>query len=230
MCCPFPPLTDVTHLAKIPLWETVLLFVVKNPLGIYFHVVYITDFRAHVNCYPLCPAQRYSKMLYQPCGGLFSFLRFGLDTCHFHSYSLFLVWFPRPSSVIHNWKISALLLTNVIVGTMTHHPSDVLATNVTWLSLMLSCCSLRSPLPQLSKKYGSVFMVHLGPQKVVVLYGYDVVKEALVDQGDDFSGRGTLPLLKKLFQGTGMFLVMPTCKTDAFRASEQLRGQCRGAW
>lgn len=94
---------------------------------------------------------------------------------------------------------------------------------------MLSCCSLCSPFLQLSEEYGPVFKIHLGPQKIVVLYGYDVVKEALVDQGDDFSGRGTLPLIKKLFQGTGTSLVMPACKTDVFRASEtQLRGKCRG--
>ncbi|XP_061315289.1 cytochrome P450 2H1-like [Pezoporus flaviventris] len=59
-------------------------------------------------------------------------------------------------------------------------------------------------LGKLSEKYGPVFTVHLGPQKVVVLYGYDVVKEALIDQADDFSGRGNLPLLKRLFKGAGI--------------------------
>ncbi|XP_008937371.1 PREDICTED: cytochrome P450 2H1-like isoform X3 [Merops nubicus] len=57
---------------------------------------------------------------------------------------------------------------------------------------------------EMSKKYGSVFTVKLGPQKAVVLYGYDVVKEALIDQADDFSGRGKLPLIEKLFQGSGI--------------------------
>lgn len=45
----------------------------ESPLGICFHIVYITDFRAHVNCYPLCPAQRHSEMFCQPCEGLFFF-------------------------------------------------------------------------------------------------------------------------------------------------------------
>lgn len=76
--------------------------------------VYIIDFRAHVNCYPLCPAERHSEMFCQPCKGLFSFLRLGLDTHHFHSYSLFLVWFPLPLSITHSWKISALLLISVM--------------------------------------------------------------------------------------------------------------------
>lgn len=93
---------------------------------------------------------------------------------------------------------------------------------------MLSCCSLCSPFLQLSEKYGPVFTVHLGPRKVVVLYGYDVIKEALVDQGDDFSGRGILPLIEKLFQGTGTSLVLQACKTDAFRASAEWAVQ--GEW
>ncbi|NWR85542.1 CP2H1 protein, partial [Furnarius figulus] len=70
--------------------------------------------------------------------------------------------------------------------------------------LHLNPWNVPESLKKLSEKYGPVFTVHLGPQKVVVLYGYDVVKEALVDQGDDFSGRGTLPLIEKLFQGTGI--------------------------
>ncbi|KFM06439.1 Cytochrome P450 2H1, partial [Aptenodytes forsteri] len=68
----------------------------------------------------------------------------------------------------------------------------------------LNLWNLPESLKKLSKKYGPVFTIYLGPQKVVVLYGYDIVKEALIDQADDFSGRGNLPLLKKLFQGTGI--------------------------
>ncbi|XP_065699195.1 cytochrome P450 2H1-like [Patagioenas fasciata] len=68
----------------------------------------------------------------------------------------------------------------------------------------LNLRNLPESLKKLSKEYGSVFTIHLGPQKVVVLYGYDVVKEALIDQGDDFSGRGNLPLIKKLLKETGI--------------------------
>ncbi|XP_035753227.1 cytochrome P450 2H2 isoform X3 [Egretta garzetta] len=70
--------------------------------------------------------------------------------------------------------------------------------------LQLNPWNLPESLKKLSKKYGPVFTIYLGPQKVVVLYGYDIVKEALIDQADDFSGRGNLPLLKRLFQGTGI--------------------------
>lgn len=57
---------------------------------------------------------------------------------------------------------------------------------------------------ELSKKYGPIFTIHLGPKKIVVLYGYDIVKEALIDNGEAFSGRGILPLIEKLFKGTGI--------------------------
>ncbi|XP_074010725.1 cytochrome P450 2H1-like isoform X3 [Numenius arquata] len=70
--------------------------------------------------------------------------------------------------------------------------------------LQLNPWNLPESLKKLSEKYGPVFTIYLGPQKVVVLHGYDAVKEALIDQADDFSGRGNLPLLKKLFQGTGI--------------------------
>ncbi|XP_061856732.1 cytochrome P450 2H1-like isoform X2 [Colius striatus] len=70
--------------------------------------------------------------------------------------------------------------------------------------LQLNPWNLPQSLKKLSEKYGPVFTVHLGPQKVVVLYGYDVVKEALIDQADDFSGRGVLPLFKRFFRGTGI--------------------------
>ncbi|XP_051476002.1 cytochrome P450 2H1-like isoform X1 [Apus apus] len=70
--------------------------------------------------------------------------------------------------------------------------------------LQLNPQNLAESLKKLSKKYGPVFTIHFGPRKVVVLYGSDVVKEALIDQADDFSGRSILPLFEKLFQGTGI--------------------------
>ena len=44
-------------------------------------------------------------------------------------------------------------------------------------------------LLQFSKKYGSVFTVYLGSEKVVVLAGYKTVKQALLDHADEFGGR-----------------------------------------
>uniref|UniRef100_A0A667XZV9 Cytochrome P450 2F5-like n=1 Tax=Myripristis murdjan TaxID=586833 RepID=A0A667XZV9_9TELE len=57
---------------------------------------------------------------------------------------------------------------------------------------------------KLSEKYGPVMTLHLGWQRVVVLVGYDTVKEALVDQADDFVGRGPVALLLKVTKGYGL--------------------------
>uniref|UniRef100_A0A7N6A8B3 Cytochrome P450, family 2, subfamily Y, polypeptide 3 n=1 Tax=Anabas testudineus TaxID=64144 RepID=A0A7N6A8B3_ANATE len=55
-----------------------------------------------------------------------------------------------------------------------------------------------------SETYGPVITVYLGLQRTVVLVGYDVVKEALVDQADDFTGRGQIPFLLKATRGYGL--------------------------
>lgn len=53
--------------------------------------------------------------------------------------------------------------------------------------------------------------LHLGWQRTVVLVGYDAVKEALVDQADDFTGRGPLPFLMKATNGYGTHFHSVTC-------------------
>ncbi|XP_037585373.1 cytochrome P450 2G1 isoform X3 [Cebus imitator] len=58
-------------------------------------------------------------------------------------------------------------------------------------------------LMKLSEKYGPVFTVYMGPRPVVVLCGHKAVKEALVDQADDFSGRGQLASVEQNFKGHG---------------------------
>ncbi|XP_062409317.1 cytochrome P450 2F3-like [Sardina pilchardus] len=55
-----------------------------------------------------------------------------------------------------------------------------------------------------SKQYGPVISVHFGPQHLVILSGYQTVKEALVDQADDFAGRAQIPLAMKLLKGYGL--------------------------
>ncbi|XP_069584384.1 cytochrome P450 2C23-like [Ranitomeya imitator] len=42
---------------------------------------------------------------------------------------------------------------------------------------------------EMSKKYGPIFTVYLGAQRLVVLCGYDMVKDALVNHAEEFSGR-----------------------------------------
>nr|XP_023395698.1 cytochrome P450 2A10-like [Loxodonta africana] len=54
--------------------------------------------------------------------------------------------------------------------------------------LQLNTQQMYNSLMKLSELYGLVFTVHLGSRRVVVLWAYDAVKEALVDQAEEFSG------------------------------------------
>ncbi|XP_056393975.1 cytochrome P450 2G1-like isoform X1 [Hyla sarda] len=59
-------------------------------------------------------------------------------------------------------------------------------------------------LMELGKKYGCVYTFYFGPHPVVVFCGYEAVKEALVDHGEDFIGRGRQPTVDRVFQGYGL--------------------------
>ncbi|XP_032398639.1 cytochrome P450 2K1 [Etheostoma spectabile] len=70
--------------------------------------------------------------------------------------------------------------------------------------LQLELKRLYSTLLKLSKKYGSVFTIFLGPKKVVVLAGYKTVKEALVNHAQEFGERDPLPIMKEYEKGHGI--------------------------
>nr|XP_061806332.1 cytochrome P450 2K1-like [Nerophis lumbriciformis] len=60
--------------------------------------------------------------------------------------------------------------------------------------------NLRAPhrtLLEMSKKYGPVFTFHMGPKKVVVLAGYQTVKEALVQHAEEFGEREPFNTVKE---------------------------------
>ncbi|KAM3911022.1 cytochrome P450 2G1-like [Leptodactylus fuscus] len=61
-------------------------------------------------------------------------------------------------------------------------------------------------LNQFREKYGSIYTLYFGTRPVVILTGYQMVKEALIDQGDDFSNRGRMPAVDRFFQAHGMIL------------------------
>ncbi|XP_003224943.2 cytochrome P450 2C9 [Anolis carolinensis] len=71
-------------------------------------------------------------------------------------------------------------------------------------ALQLKTNHLDLTLCKLSEKYGSVFTLHFGTKPVVVLHGYNAVKEALIDQAEDFAPRGRMPLVEKYFRGQGI--------------------------
>ncbi|XP_066451785.1 cytochrome P450 2C5-like isoform X2 [Eleutherodactylus coqui] len=57
---------------------------------------------------------------------------------------------------------------------------------------------------ELAKKYGPVFSIKLGTEKMVVLCGYDTVKEALVNHAEEFSERPMPPAFMDATRGYGI--------------------------
>ncbi|XP_062987236.1 cytochrome P450 2C29-like [Elgaria multicarinata webbii] len=71
-------------------------------------------------------------------------------------------------------------------------------------ALHLKTNQLAQNLRKLSEKYGPVFMMYFGAERVVVLCGYDAIKEALIDRADEFAARGRLPLADEINKGLGI--------------------------
>ncbi|KAL1765540.1 cytochrome P450 2C29 isoform X3 [Sigmodon hispidus] len=49
-----------------------------------------------------------------------------------------------------------------------------------------------------------MFTLYLGAQPAVVLHGYEAIKEALIDHGEEFAGRGRFPIFDKVLNGLGV--------------------------
>ncbi|XP_070806077.1 cytochrome P450 2A5-like [Pituophis catenifer annectens] len=61
--------------------------------------------------------------------------------------------------------------------------------------------NLPNSLIKLSKKYRLVYMLQLGPRRIMVLCGYEAIKEALVDQANEFWDWGLHGTFDWIFQG-----------------------------
>ncbi|KAM9323970.1 cytochrome P450 2C8-like [Gastrophryne carolinensis] len=72
--------------------------------------------------------------------------------------------------------------------------------------LQVDINELHQTLLKFAKVHGEVYTVHLGTRVVVVLHGYDAVKEALVDNANIFSDRGTIPAIQLLVKNYGIIL------------------------
>ncbi|XP_074162978.1 cytochrome P450 2A13-like [Sminthopsis crassicaudata] len=70
--------------------------------------------------------------------------------------------------------------------------------------LQLNTQKMYDSLMKIGEKYGPVFTVQLGPRTVIVLTGYEAVKEALVDQAEEFSGRGEQATFSWLLEEFGV--------------------------
>ncbi|XP_059102765.1 cytochrome P450 2C25 isoform X3 [Peromyscus eremicus] len=69
--------------------------------------------------------------------------------------------------------------------------------------LQIDVKDISQSLTNFSKVYGPVFTLYLGRQPTVVLHGYEAVKEALIDHGEEFAGRGSFPMAEKINKGLG---------------------------
>ncbi|XP_039709518.1 cytochrome P450 2F3-like isoform X2 [Pteropus medius] len=78
---------------------------------------------------------------------------------------------------------------------------------------------MMTSLTKLSKKYGPVYTVYLGTRPVVVLSGYQAVKEALVNHGEEFSGRGHYPSFFNFTKGNGKGTEMAVVSETSRRLS-----------
>ncbi|KAM9305508.1 cytochrome P450 2K4-like [Gastrophryne carolinensis] len=61
-------------------------------------------------------------------------------------------------------------------------------------------------LMELSEKYGEVYTLELGGKKTVVIAGYQAVKDALVNQADDFGERADVPLFNLITKQRGIIM------------------------
>ncbi|XP_069602812.1 cytochrome P450 2C23-like isoform X3 [Ranitomeya imitator] len=59
-------------------------------------------------------------------------------------------------------------------------------------------------LTKMARTYGPIYTVYYGTRPIVVLTGYQIIKEALVDMGDAFLNRGALPFVGSILNHAGL--------------------------
>ncbi|XP_076419140.1 cytochrome P450 2C26 [Peromyscus maniculatus bairdii] len=72
--------------------------------------------------------------------------------------------------------------------------------------LQIDVKDISQSLTNLSNVYGPVFTLYMGMEPTVVLHGYEAVKEALIDHGEEFAGRGSFPVAERITKGLGIVL------------------------
>nr|XP_028577810.1 cytochrome P450 2K6-like isoform X2 [Podarcis muralis] len=105
-----------------------------------------------------------------------------------------------------------LILTIIFIwkwGSFWNRSSKNLPPGPTPLPLVgnLHMMDLKRPyrtMLKLSKEHGPIFCIQMGFQKMVVLTGYETVKEALVNQADAFAERPLIPIFEDHARGFGV--------------------------
>ncbi|KAM5236825.1 cytochrome P450 2C18-like isoform 2-T2 [Ctenodactylus gundi] len=70
--------------------------------------------------------------------------------------------------------------------------------------LQMDLKDISKSLTNFSKVYGPVFTLYFGTKPSVVLHGFGAVKEALIDLGEEFAGRGYFPISERVNKGLGI--------------------------
>ncbi|XP_028629329.1 cytochrome P450 2C55 [Grammomys surdaster] len=70
--------------------------------------------------------------------------------------------------------------------------------------LQIDVKDISKSIKKFSKVYGPVFTLYFGMKPTVVVHGYEAVKEALDDLGEEFSGRGVFPIVEKVNNHLGV--------------------------
>ncbi|NXO23331.1 CP2K1 protein, partial [Cisticola juncidis] len=71
----------------------------------------------------------------------------------------------------------------------------------------LNVVDLKKPFQSLTEFhliYGNIFTMHFGPRKVVVLAGYETIKDALLNHAEEFGERAEIPIFQTVMQGKGI--------------------------
>ncbi|XP_052635376.1 LOW QUALITY PROTEIN: cytochrome P450 2C16-like [Harpia harpyja] len=87
-----------------------------------------------------------------------------------------------------------------------NYPPGPLALPVFRNLLQLRAANTCKTFRKLSEKYGPVFTLHFGSEQAVVVFGYEVVQEVLLNRGDEFTDRGRFPLTEKYNKDLGIFM------------------------
>ncbi|XP_048190228.1 cytochrome P450 2C14-like [Perognathus longimembris pacificus] len=70
--------------------------------------------------------------------------------------------------------------------------------------LQIDVKDISNSLANFSKVYGPVFTLYFGMKPTVVIHGYEAVKEALIDYGEEFSGRDKFPVVDQFNKRHGI--------------------------
>ncbi|KAM4043862.1 uncharacterized protein ACNLHF_014155 [Anomaloglossus baeobatrachus] len=104
--------------------------------------------------------------------------------------------------------LTLLFILNVLKSWKKNHKANFPPGPRCWpLIGNLHLLDLKKPhhtYAELAKKYGPVFSIQMGTKKMVVLAGYETVKEALVNNAEEFGERGVLRIFESMDHGKGI--------------------------